>query len=65
MRYRTCKGHSIGHDSGVEHELAHVRHLPRGGTILGELSRLLLSLLLSLPTITLVGVPPFPEDSLI
>jgi hypothetical protein len=30
--------------------------------ILSALSRFLLSLLLSLPTITLSGIPPFPED---
>jgi hypothetical protein len=33
--------------------------------VLPALSRLLLDLLLSLPTITSAGVPPFPEDSFI
>jgi hypothetical protein len=33
--------------------------------VLSALSRLLLSLLLSLPTITSAGIPPFPEDSFI
>jgi hypothetical protein len=33
--------------------------------VLLTLSRLMLGLLLSLPTITSVGVPPFPEDSFI
>jgi hypothetical protein len=33
--------------------------------VLSALSRLLLGLLLSLPTITSAGVPPFPEDSFI
>jgi hypothetical protein len=33
--------------------------------VLSTLSRFLLSLLLSLPTITSAGVPPFPEDSFI
>jgi hypothetical protein len=33
--------------------------------ILSMLSRLLLSLLLSLPTITSAGIPPLPEDSFI
>jgi hypothetical protein len=33
--------------------------------VLSTLSRLLLGLLLSLPTITSVGVPFFPEDSFI
>ena len=33
--------------------------------ILSTLSRLLLGLLLSLPTITSVGIPPLPEDSFI
>jgi hypothetical protein len=33
--------------------------------VLSTLSRLLLGLLLSLPTITSAGVPPFPEDSFI
>jgi hypothetical protein len=33
--------------------------------ILSMLSRLLLGLLLSLPTITSVGIPPLPEDSFI
>ena len=33
--------------------------------VLSTLSRLLLGLLLSLPTISSAGVPPFPEDSFI
>ena len=33
--------------------------------VLSTLSRLLLGLLLSLPMITLAGIPPFPEDSFI
>jgi hypothetical protein len=33
--------------------------------VLATLSRLLLSLLLSSPTITSTGIPPFPEDSFI
>jgi hypothetical protein len=33
--------------------------------VLSTLSYLLLGLLLSLPTITSVGIPPFPEDSFI
>jgi hypothetical protein len=33
--------------------------------VLSTLSRLLLGLLLSLPTVTSVGIPPFPEDSFV
>jgi hypothetical protein len=33
--------------------------------VLSALSRILLSLLLSLPSITSVGIPPFPKDSFI
>jgi hypothetical protein len=33
--------------------------------VLSALSRILLGLLLSLPTITSAGIPPFPEDSFV
>jgi hypothetical protein len=37
-------------------------HVPSEKRVLSALSRFLLSLLLSLPTITSLGIPSFPED---
>jgi hypothetical protein len=40
-------------------------HVSSEERVLSALSRLLLGLLLSLPTITSAGIPPFPKDSFI
>jgi hypothetical protein len=66
-------GEAIGYPSQHSTDLARCVHgsgkvgvqVSSEERILSTLSRLLLGLLLSLPMITLAGIPHFPEDSFI
>jgi hypothetical protein len=63
-------GEAIGYPSQHSIDLARCVHgsgevgvqVSSEERVLSMLSRLLLGLLLSLPTITSAGIPPFPED---
>jgi hypothetical protein len=64
-------GEAIGHPSQYSTDLTRCVHgsgevgvqVSSKKRILSALSRFLLSLLLSLSTITSLGIPPFPEDT--